>query len=511
MGDSTPTELSPPSAAEIAAIADRIDMHLDDEEIEAVAAVAEGMIGAFERLDQLDEPTPSVDYPDRDAGERVSSADDPLNAWITACEVPGADAGPLAGYEIGLKDNVSVADVELTLGSSMVAGYVPEIDATIVTRLLDAGATITGKLNMEALALSASGELSDFGPCLNPRSTDHLAGGSSSGSAAAVVAGDVDVAIGTDQAGSIRIPASWSGCVGLKPTHTLVPYTGIGALGHTFDHVGPMTTTVADAGIVLEAIAGKDPLDPRQGAVPTQAYADAATDPRDPSALTVGVVEQGFGRDESDPAVDETVRDALGALEAAGATVEEVSVPLHRDGEAIFLGFATQETTDLFRSEGVGAFGTGFYDTAFAAAFGQGRREHGDTYPPFPKVEMVMGTYLKETYFGRYHARAQNLRRSLTSAYDEALGEYDVLAMPTTPMAAHEVVDDPSFLEGLDRAADMLGNTAPFDATGHPAINVPCGDAAGLPVGLQFVGEHFDDAAVLSAAATFEDAVGWDL
>lgn len=504
------SELSAPDQTRIREIADRLHLDLTDEEVAVLGAVSEEMMGIFTRLGQLDEPKPDVMYPDRESHGRVAADDDPLNAWVTACRVDGAADGPLAGYDIGLKDNVSVADIEMTLGSSLMEGFVPDVDATIVTRLLDAGGTITGKLNMEALALSASGELSDHGPCRNPHSHDHLAGGSSSGSAAAVVSGDVDIAIGSDQAGSIRVPASWSGCVGLKPTHTLVPYTGIGALGHTFDHAGPMTTTVEDAALVLDTIAGEDPLDPRQGHVPTQDYTTAASEIPSPGELSLGILQEGFGREDSEAAVDDAVRTALATFEDAGVGVEEVSVPFHHDGEAIFLGFAMQETTELFRSEGQSYSGKGFYDTTFAEAFGRARREHGEQFPPFPKLEMVMGEYLKEEYMSLFHAKAQNLRRALTDAYDDTLGEYDAIVLPTTPMTARDVRETLSFGEKLDRAADMIGNAAPFDVTGHPAISVPCGTANGLPVGLQFVGTHFDDATVLATAAAFEETVGWD-
>jgi amidase len=494
-----------PSTDRITRIA--ADLHMDptDEELEAMTAVAEGMMGAFARLEDLTEPTPPVHEAPRCPGERVPAHEDPLNAWVTRCRVAADADGPLSGVEVALKDNVSLAGVEMTCGSTLLSGFVPRIDATVVRRLLDAGATITGKTNMEALALSASGELSDHGAVLNPADDAHLAGGSSSGSAAVVATEEADVAIGTDQAGSIRIPASWSGVVGHKPTRTLVPYTGIAALGHTFDHVGPLASSVRDAARVLDVVAGKDDLDPRQGAVPTEDYEGALE--RDPSSLTVGVLAEGFDREESDPGVDETVRDAIDDLGAAGATVEEVSVPQHLDGEPIFLGFALQETTELFLGDGLGYFGKGFYDTDFADAFGRAMRSQADDLPPFPKLELVLGTYLKREYRNRYHAKAQNLRRDLRAAYDDALADVDVLAMPTTPMTAHEAIDDRSFLQALQRSADMIGNTAPFDVTGHPAVSVPCGETSGLPVGVQFVGGHFEDATVLAAADVFERSV----
>jgi len=394
----------------------------------------------------------------------------------------------------------------MTAGSKLFEGYVPSIDATVVRRLLDGGATITAKLNMEDMAFSGSGELSATGPVLNPRDDDYIAGGSSSGSIVAVVAGDVDVAMGGDQGGSVRIPAAWSGGVG---THGLVPYTGVVGPGHSFDHTGPMATSVEDCALLLDVIAGKDPLDPRQGAVSTGDYAGGL--PGDPGDLTIGVVEEGFGHDQSEAGVDRTVRDALDDLRAAGAAVEEVSVPRHLDGFPIWNAVVIGETTGLLRDEGVGRYGKGFYETQFAEAFGRARRAHADDYPATLKLTVILGQYLADEHRSRYYARGQNLRRTLRGAYDEALAGVDVLAMPTTLQTAHEQRDDLGRLEIIDRALNMLPNTAPFDVTGHPALSVPAGESDRLPVGLMFVGGAFEDGTVLRAGHAYERAVGWDL
>ena len=482
-------------------------MDLSDEEVADFAAAIEGTLEGYERLDELVAPERPVEYTDRDPGYRPEAAEDPLNAFVRKCEVAGADDGPLAGYEVGLKDNVAVAGIEMTCGSKMFEGYVPSEDATIVTRLLDAGATITGKLNMEDMAFSGSGELSATGPVLNPRDDDYIAGGSSSGSIAAVVNGDVDVAIGGDQGGSIRIPASWSGGVGHKPTHSLVPYTGVAGLGRSFDHTGPMATSVADCARVLDAIAGADGLDPRQGATPTQDYEAALGG--DPADVTVGVVTEGFGHEASEQGVDEGVRGALDRFADAGATVTEVSVPMHLDGLPIWNGVAIEGTTATLAAEGVGHYGKGHYDTGFMDAFGRSRRANADDYLTTLKLTLVLGQYLADEYRGHYYAKAQNLSRKLADDYDDALADVDVLAMPTTPQTAHEHRPDLSRLEVIERALNMLPNTAPFDVTGHPALSVPCGTADGLPVGLMLVGERFDDASVLRAGDAFEDSVDW--
>lgn len=500
-----PPNVQPPTPEEIREVAAAHHIDLTDEEVADFAAIIPGVLAGYERLDQLTDPRPRITYTDRDPGYKPDAQEDPLNAFVTRCRVSGADDGPLAGYEVGIKDNVAVAGIEMTLGSKLFEGYVPMTDATIVTRLLDAGAVITGKLNMEDMAFSGSGELSATGPVLNPRDDEHIAGGSSSGSAAAVAAGDVDVAIGGDQGGSIRIPASWSGIVGHKPTHSLVPYTGIVGLGRSFDHAGPMANTVEDCARVLDVIAGKDDLDPRQGVVPTEDYRNTLD--ANPNGVTVGVLAEGFGHEESEAGVDETVHDAIEAFASAGAEVTEVSLPMHLDGLPIWNAVVMEATAATVRSEGVGHYGKGFYDTQFADAFGRARRAQADDYITTLKLTLVLGQYLADEYRGHYYAKAQNLSRKLASAYDDLLADVDVLAMPTTPQTAHELAPEMSRMEAIDRALNMLPNTAPFDVTGHPATSVPCGTADGLPVGLMLVGERFDDATVLRSAHAFEQSV----
>jgi amidase len=504
-----PPNIRPPTPEEIREKAAKHYIDLSDEEVADFEAIIHETLAAYDRLDQLPVTRPAVTYTDRDPGYRPSAEEDPLNAFVTKCEVRGAADGPLASYAVGLKDNISLAGVEMTCGSKLFEGYVPSTDATIVTRLLDAGATITGKLNMEDMAFSGSGELSATGPVLNPRDDAHIAGGSSSGSAAAVVAGDVDVAIGGDQGGSIRIPSAWSGCVGHKPTHGLVPYTGIAGIGHSFDHTGPIATSVADCALVLDVIAGKDGRDPRQGVVETDDYAAALDGGAD--GLTVGVLAEGFDHEGSDPGVDATVRDALTAFEEAGAEVLEVSVPMHLDGLPIWNGVVMEETAALVRDEGVGHYGKGYYDVQFADAFGRARRAQANDYLTTVKLTLVLGQYLADEYRGHYYAKAQNLARELAAAYDEALADVDVLAMPTTPQTAHAVKEELSRVEVIERALNMLPNTAPFDVTGHPALSVPAGTDDGLPVGLMLVGERFDDATVLRAGDAYEQDVGWEL
>lgn len=503
-----PPNIQPPTIEEIKSKAAVHYIDLSDEEAGDFLEVISETLAGYERLDELSASAPETEYTDRDAGYRPNEEEDPLNAFVTKCEVDGAESGPLSEYEIGLKDNVALAGVEMTCGSKMFQGYVPSLDATIVTRLLDAGATITGKLNMEDMAFSGSGELSATGPVLNPRDTDYIAGGSSSGSIAAVVNGDVDVAIGGDQGGSVRIPASWSGGVAHKPTHSLVPYTGIAGLGQTFDHTGPMATSVEDCARVLDVIAGKDPDDPRQGAVPTEDYTKSLN--ADPSDITVGLLQEGFDHEESEESVDRTVRDALNHFADAGAEIRTVSIPMHLDGVPIWNAIANEATAATISAEGIGHFGDGYYDTEFMEMFGKARRSHADDYLVTLKLTLVLGQYLSDEYRSQYYAKAQNLSQTLAAEYAAVLDDVDVLAMPTTPQTAYKRQYDLSRLEIINRALSMTTNTAPFNITGHPASSVPAGTADGLPVGLMFVGKKFDDATVLQTSYAFEQNHQWE-
>lgn len=498
-----PPNLRAPDPEEVREIASRHRLDLTDEEVRVLTESVSDLLSGYDRIDELYDPE-RTDLSGRSIDHR--SFDDEYNAFSTQCSVTETDSGPLAGVRVGVKDNISVAGVEMHCGTRALSGYIPDRDATVVSRLLDAGATITGKLNMESMAKSGSGDFSDDGPVLNPRNTEYLAGGSSSGSGAAVVAGEVDIALGTDQGGSIRIPAAWCGCVGHKPTHGLVPYTGIVGIGHTFDHVGPMAMTVEDCARTLEVIAGADGLDPRQSDTNVGAYTEALGG--DPSDITVGILPEGFGMPESEPAMDDAVRESLDRFEEAGVTLDEKSVPLHTDGALLWTAINYSAVTALIRDEGVGHFVQGQYDTTFLEAFARARRTNAHQFSPTLKLSLVAGQYLADEYHDRYHARAQNLRRKLRDAYDNALESVDVLALPTVTKTAHPLQPDLSLEKSLDRATDMAANTAPFDITGHPAISVPCGVVDGLPVGLMFVGNRGDDETVFEAASAFERSVG---
>ena len=498
-----------PTTQDLRRLAEANHFDITDDEMRAFESMIPGLLDSFDQLAQLPEQRPVLRYPSRDAGTRPSPEDDPYNAILRRCTLKGAAGGKLAGKRIGLKNNICVAGFPMTCASLILEHYIPDSDATIVTRMLDEGAEINSILNLDNFAFSGAGDTSAFGPTLNPHNTGHLAGGSSGGSGAALYYDDIDMTIGGDQGGSIRIPASFCGVVGHKPTHGLVPYTGIVGIDNTFDHAGPMTRTVYDAALLLEVIAGKDPLDPRQGDVPVQDYTGALAGGA--SGLRVGVLTEGFGLEESAPQVDEKVRQAANRLAELGADVQDVSVPWHSKANGVIWGLIAEGATALLQSSGTGRHFEGQYNAGLAQALGHGLKSQGNDLPPTVKLVLLIGSYMTENYSSTMYAKAQNMRRELRAAYDDALAQYDLLLMPSTPMPAHpnDANGDPHAV--IDHGWDMLANTAPFDMTGHPAISVPCGKTTeGLPVGLMLVGRHFDDATVLRAAHAFEQSGDWE-
>src|SRR5436305_12200497 len=292
-------------------------MHLNDADLESFRGLMSATFESYRRIDHLTEPALPVRYA-RTGGYRPPVEENPLNAWYQKCSIQGAASGPLAGKCIAIKDNVCVAGVPMMNGSSWLEGYVPEFDATIVTRILDAGGEIIGKAVCENLSSSGSSFTADTGPVLNPHHRAYSAGGSSSGSAALVVAGECDMAIGGDQGGSITIPSCWCGACGLKPTYGLVPYTGVFPIELTLDHTGPIAATTADSALLLEVIAGEDGLDPRQYGVKPEAYTSVLR--TDTEGIRIGIVSEGFGwPDLFEHDVDELVEAAAQRFSELGS------------------------------------------------------------------------------------------------------------------------------------------------------------------------------------------------
>jgi amidase len=497
-----------PKPEQLAEIAHGFGLKLSDDEVRSFAGLIGGSVPSYNRLDELAEPSLPVNYP-RTSGRRPAPEENPYNAWAWRCEIEGAGSGPLSGKRVGIKDNICVAGVPYMNGCRVIEGYVPEVDATVVTRILDAGGTIVGKTACEDLCFSGASHTSKPVPIKNPHRPTHSAGGSSGGSAAALAAGECEMALGGDQGGSIRIPGSWCGVYGLKATHGLVPYTGVMPIELTIDHCGPMANTVEDVARLLSAIAGADGLDPRQGNVRTQDYLQDLG--RGASGLKLAVVREGFGRPDSEDVTDAKVRAAIDRLKGAGASVTEVSIPMHLDGYHIWTAIIVEGSTELMiKGDGFGYSWEGHYVTSLRDAYARGWRSRPNDMSETVKMVMLLGEYMHRFYHGRYYAKAQNLRRALRAAYDAPLADHDLLVMPTIPFRATPIPPaDCSHADYVTIALNMVGNTCPFDVSGHPAMTVPCAHVDDLPVGMMLIGRRFDEATVLRAAAAFEALGDW--
>jgi amidase len=427
-----------PTPAQLKVLADDLGFDLSEAELAAFGELIGPSIDAYNAVDRMAQELPPVKY-QRSPGYRPSDEENPHGAWYVRTTIEGAPAGKLKGKTIAIKDNVCIADVPMMNGASTLEGYVPDVDATIVTRVLDAGGTILGKAVCEYFCFSGGSHTSASGPVHNPHRRGHSAGGSSSGSAALVAAGEVDMAIGGDQGGSIRIPSSFCGIYGMKPTHGLVPYTGVMPIELTIDHTGPMTATVADNALLLEVLAGPDGLDPRQQGVAADDYTAALDDGA--AGLRIALVSEGFGHTNSEAEVDATVRGRRDRADDARQRLRlQLEGPLRHQ----------------------------------PARFHAGWRDRADELSESLKLTMLLGYHMIRNYRGYYYAKAQNLARQLGAAYDRVLADYDLLLMPTLPIKATRLPDDDAPIgEIVARALEMIPNTSPFDVTGHPAMSLP--------------------------------------
>jgi amidase len=496
-----------PTLDQMQEIVSSLHMNMSAGEVAEYLDVLEGTFSSYDRVNQLPDYLPPVRYP-RTPGYRPGASENSLNAWAVKAEVRGAAHGPLSGKKVVLKDNVCLAGVPMMNGASTLEGYVPDVDATVVTRILDAGGTIVGKAHCEYFCLSGGSHTSALGPVHNPYKHGYAAGGSSSGCGALVGAGEVEMAIGGDQGGSIRMPSCWSGCYGMKATHGLVPYTGVMPIEATIDHTGPMTATVADNALLLEVIAGADGLDPRQYNVRVDKYTTALG--RGVAGMRIGVVTEGFGWPSSEADVDAKVREGAERLRSLGAIVEDVSIPMHLDGGAIWTPIALEGLmVQMMHGNGMGFNWEGLYTTSLLDAHANWRARANELSRTL-KISMMAGQYFIKHYRGHFYAKAQNLSRLLRKSYDEVLARYDLLLMPTLPMKATPLpaANAPLALY-CQRGFEMLPNTCSFDVTGHPAMSIPCGMSDGLPIGMMLVARHYNEATIYRAAHAFEQLGDW--
>lgn len=495
-----------PTVADVQSIANHYRLSLSQADLEGHRSWLSALLAGFTVIDEMPDDFPALRYPGR-SSSAPEPGENPLGAWWIKTRIDRAASGRLHGRTIAIKDNVFIAGVPLMNGTSILEGYVPPVDATIVTRILDAGGEIVGKSVCEAYCASGGSHTSQSGAVHNPHRHGYSSGGSSSGSGALVGSGAVDMAIGCDQGGSIRIPAAWCGAYGMKATTGLVPYTGILGMDPVLDHAGPITASVADNALLLEVIAGPDGLDPRQVNPRVENYTGALG--QGVTGLRIGVLAEGFGRQESEPAVDALVRSAAARLAVLGAAVTKVSVPMHALGGAIMFGNIQSIVNAVLTTDG---FGMGREDLMVPSFMEvQSRwRERTNELPVTMQNALLLAEFVRRERGYQFYAKAANAIRRLRAAYDHALESVDLLLLPTTPMKAQPLPSAGAPVDVQIGAAWMnLGNTSPFDVSHHPAMSIPCGRIDGLPVGMMLVGRQWEESTIYRAAHALEQSGDW--
>ena len=502
-----------PDAAQLVEIAASLNLHLSHDEAKLYLPLLFDTMRELDAFAQsrAEEATPPLLFPERGPGYRPSSSEDRYLAWQWKCAIGGQPGGLLAGKTVSYKDHISVAGIPQVFASRILEGFIPDIDATVVTRVLAAGGKVVGKHTM-------NGFMGDYGNPLNPHDPKRITGGSSSGSAAALAAGEVDISFGGDQGGSVRLPAAYCGVVGLKPTFGLVSHFGAGfAAEQSLDHVGPMARSVPDVAAALQAVAGYDDNDPRQRrGIPDSIDALSDLD-GGVRGLRIGVLEEGFA-EPIEPDVALGVLAAVSTLEQLGAEVTRISIPQHAQIDRVYAALVFEGARAI---HDVGFFGIGakaYYPASIIAAMDQMWRAHGDMMQPRTKFNYLVAELSRRNYHGSVYAKAHNLRPSYVAAFDRALAKVDVLALPTARKIAPlvEVVPtDPTeaILANLWRnwmLTPMAYNTKPTNYTGHPALAVPCGKVDGMPISLQLIGNFLADSLLLRVAYAYQKAVDWE-
>jgi aspartyl-tRNA(Asn)/glutamyl-tRNA(Gln) amidotransferase subunit A len=443
--------------------------------------------------------------------QRISETDDTVRSYITLCrdaalvQAKQADtrlnqepsASPLLGIPVAIKDNFLTKGVRTTCASRILDNFIPPYDATSVAKLRSAGAVITGKTNLDEFAMGSSSENSAFFSTRNPWDLERVPGGSSGGSAASVAADQCIAALGTDTGGSIRQPAAFCGIVGLKPTYGRVSRYGIIAFASSMDQVGPMTKDVRDCALLLEVISGHDPADSTSVNCPVPPYSKSLTG--DIAGLRLGIPKEYFTAGLQ-PAVDEAVRGAIRQLENSGAIIEEISLPYTEYAVAVYYVIATAEaSSNLARYDGI-RFGHRAAAKDLTETYMLSRAEG---FGPEVKRRIMLGTYaLSAGYYDAYYLKAQKVRALIHRDFDEAFKHCDAIVTPTSPTTAFKIT------EKIQNPLEMYLSdicTISINLAGVPAISVPCAfDGEGLPIGMQIIGKHFDEATILRIAYAHE-------
>ncbi|MDR7522337.1 MAG: Asp-tRNA(Asn)/Glu-tRNA(Gln) amidotransferase subunit GatA [Armatimonadota bacterium] len=416
---------------------------------------------------------------------------------------PADGLPPLAGIPVALKDNLCTRGMPTTCGSRILEGWHPPYDATVVARLRDAGAIVLGKTNMDEFAMGSSTENSAFGPTRNPWDHTRVPGGSSGGSAAAVAAGFAPLALGSDTGGSVRLPAAFCGVVGLKPTYGRVSRYGLVAFASSLDQIGPLARDAADCALLLQVIAGHDPLDSTSADLPVPDY--AADLDRPPEGIRLGVPAEAFGAGV-DPAVAGALREALEVLAGLGLPVEQITLPtIDAALPAYYLLAPAEASSNLARYDGV-QYGLRAPSDDLYGMYAHTRRAG---FGAEVKRRIMLGTYaLSAGYYEAYYIKAQKVRTLVARDFQRAFEQVDMVVMPvapTPPFGLGEKVDDPLQMY----LSDIF--TIPVNLAGLPALALPCGFDRGLPIGLQLIGRAFGEPTLLRVGHAYQQVTAWHL
>ncbi|AYV69266.1 Asp-tRNA(Asn)/Glu-tRNA(Gln) amidotransferase subunit GatA [Niallia circulans] len=452
----------------------------------------------------------------KESYSRIKDVDEKVQAFLTLDEenalskaseldsklVNGEHSGSLFGMPIGIKDNIVTKNLRTTCSSRILENFQPIYNATVIDKLQAAGAITIGKLNMDEFAMGSSTENSYYQKTKNPWNLETVPGGSSGGSAASVAAGEVLFSLGSDTGGSIRQPAAFCGVVGLKPTYGRISRFGLVAFASSLDQIGPITRTVEDNAFLLNAISGVDPMDSTSANVEVPDFTKGLTG--DIKGMKIAVPKEYLAEGVSE-VVRQSVLDALKVLEKLGATWEEVSLPHSKYALATYYLLSSSEASaNLSRFDGVRY---GYRADNAETLIDLYKRSRAEGFGDEVKRRIMLGTFaLSSGYYDAYYKKAQKVRTLIKKDFEDVFEEYDVIVGPTTPTPAFklgEKVDDPLTMY----ANDIL--TIPVNLAGVPGISVPCGFSNGLPLGLQIIGKHFDEASVYKVAYAFEQATDY--
>ncbi|KAL7908448.1 amidase signature domain-containing protein [Trichoderma velutinum] len=512
---------NPVQRQDVQKVLDQMGVSLDPEEESDFHALLAAVHDCAEELQQLPDyqPVPNrVLYPREDVRRPSKEEQFFGHAWAYKFLIRGTtEDGFLRGKTVCLKDVIAVADVPQLYGTDIFPPWTPTTDATVVKRVLDAGANVVGTTTCENMCHSTSSFTSAQGIVHNPFATGYSAGGSTSGGAAIVGGGLADIAIGTDQGGSIRIPSAFCGCVGFKPTHGLVPYTGISSGDAIDDHAGPIAKSVLDVALCLDSISGYDGIDDRCLGAPAHGSTAYAASMQAQHGLLegfkIGILTEGFSHPIVDQKVREVVLEAAYKFKSLGATINEVSIPDHLRGPGLWTiqqRIAGSQNLLGHQHGRRGLYVTELEQCRLPWTTKSFRRGFAAT-----KNVIINGLYLADRFPGLY-GKAVNLGRQLRDAYQEVFEQYDVLLMPTAPIVAPKHGEKGSPMEALKPSMGITINTAVFNVTGHPSMTIPVGFAPSneeahlnLPVGMQIVGGLWNEDKVLRAGYAWEKAFDW--